>query len=414
MKSWFNIAIRNLLKNRRRSLFTVLAIALGFSAVTLFGAFTSYMYAGNREGSIYSSYMGHILIARKGLEDSWREDPKKFLLTPEEIAYITQTCQQMPEILLIAPQMRINGLISDGKTSTIFVAQGIVPAVQDVFARETKLRLMEPYEGKPLSDTDIYGVGISKGLAKILKLDLGSEAVIMGTTVDGQMNAFDVTVSYLFNAPAAAINERFLRVPFQLAQKLYDTDGAHYISLLLKDTNQTEAVRAKLTKIFADAHRDLGMKTWKEISEWYNKVKEMFDMIFFFLFAIVFIIVVMSVINTMSMSVMERTREIGTLRALGLKRLGIIRLFAIESGLLAIGGILGGGLLSFVGWLLVYALEPKWTPPGITARIPLQLYFSTSQIIVSMFFLLILCMSASILPARKAANRNIVDALGHV
>jgi putative ABC transport system permease protein len=414
MEAWLTIAFRNIVKNIRRSLFTIIAISLGFAAVNLFGGFTAYMYEANREGSIYTSYIGHIIVSRKGFFERERKDPKQNLITPQEIEIISNFSRNIPEILLVAPQMRLNGIISDGKVSTIFIAQGIVPSVQEIFARETRLKLMEPFEGKAISDDNIYGIGISKGLAKFLKLDLGSEAVIMGTTADGQMNALDVIVFNLFSAPSAAINDRFIQVPFKLAQQFFDTDGAHIISILLKNTLDTEKIHNILSSRIAQEGLDLDIKTWNELSEWYNKVKNMFDIIFIFLFIIVFIIVVMSVINTMSMAVLERTREIGTLRALGLKRRGVMTLFAFEGGLLGIGGIFGGGIISLIGWWFVYFFEPTWTPPGITARIPLQLKFSLEYMVYSLVFLILLCVIASLIPARKAAYQNVVDALGHV
>ncbi|MDO9111615.1 MAG: FtsX-like permease family protein, partial [Desulfatirhabdiaceae bacterium] len=136
--------------------------------------------------------------------------------------------------------------------------------------------------------------------------------------------------------------------------------------------------------------------------------------IFLFLFIIVFIIVTMSVINTMSMAVLERTREIGTLRSLGLKRRGVLFLFAIESFLIGIGGVAGGALVSFAAWLGVYCFKPMWTPPGITVQIPLRIIFTVEFFCYSSVFLLILCLVASLIPARRAANQNVVDALGHV
>jgi putative ABC transport system permease protein len=156
------------------------------------------------------------------------------------------------------------------------------------------------------------------------------------------------------------------------------------------------------------------VKTWNELSEWYTKVKNMFDIIFLFLFIIVFIIVTMSVVNTMSMAVLERTREIGTLRSLGLKRRGVLFLFAVESFLIGIGGVVGGSLLSFAAWLGINYFKPMWTPPGITVQIPLRIIFTVEFFCYSSGFLLILCLVASLIPARRAANQNIVDALGHV
>ncbi|MGD9975269.1 MAG: ABC transporter permease [Desulfatirhabdiaceae bacterium] len=414
MKAWINIALRNLIKNKRRSAFTILAITLGFSAVTLFGGFTTYMYAANQEGSIYTSFQGHLTIARKIFFDRDSNNPKSFILSPDELQAVNSICSEYEEVILVTPQLRLNGLITDGRISNIFIAIGIEPEAQVVLSRETRLNLMEPYKGRALDDTRMNDIGVSNGLAKFLRLGLDSEAVIMGTTVDGQMNALDVVVCQLFDAPSSGINDRFVRMPFKLAQSLIDTDGAHLLSIILKNTEDTERIKTRLVSAFSQKGIDLEVKTWNELSEWYTKVKDMFDIIFMFLFLIVFVIVTMSVINTMSMAILERTREIGTLRALGLKRRGVIGLFSIESMLMGFGGIVGGSIVTGLCWGSILFFKPTWTPPGITVRIPLQLQFSAEYIAYSVIFLILLCLVSSLLPARKAAYQNVVDALGHV
>lgn len=414
MATWVKIALRNLLKNKRRSIVTMMAIMLGFSAVNLFAGFTAYMYRANREGSIYTGFQGHLTIFRKGLFERDKETPAKLLLSPDEITSIQEICKKMKEVVIATPQLRISGLITNGKISTIFVAQGYVPSIQNIFTSRTSLKLMEPFDGKPLEDDHPEGIGISRGLARFLNLKVSSDAVIMATTVDGQMNALDVKIYHLFDAPSMAMNDRFIRIPFSYAQQLYDTKGAHMMSVLLEKTEDTEAVRQALKEEFKRKGLDLEIKSWDELSEWYTKVKEMFDLIFLFLFLIVFIIVIMSVINTMSMTVLERIREIGTLRALGLKRRGVLMLFSIESCLMGIGGIAGGTLLCLLGWGCVQMFKPTWIPPGISVRIPLQIEFSLKSFWISGIFLIILCLIASLVPARRAAYSNVVDALGHV
>lgn len=414
MAAWIKIAFRNLIKNRRRSVFTMLAILLGFAAVNLFGGFTTYMYQANREGSIYSTYTGHLTIIRKGFFESDRTNPLRLLLTPEEMQEIRDACEKIPGVILATPQLRLNGLITDGRVSTIFIAQGYVPSSQEAFIKGTQLKLMEPFEGKKLQDEAQSGIGVSRGLSRVLNLKIGSEVVVMATTAEGQMNALDAEIYHLFDAASATINDRFIRVPFRFAQQLYDTQGCHVMSVLLDDTGQTESVRNQLQKIFAEKQMDVEIKTWNELSEWYTKVKNMFDVIFLFLFIIVFVIVTMSVINTMSMAVLERTREIGTLRSLGLKRRGVLFLFAIESFLIGIGGVIGGLLVSCATWQGIDYFKPMWTPPGIPVQIPLSIIFTVEFFCYSSSFLLILCLIASLIPARRAANQNIVDALGHV
>ncbi len=414
MTAWFKIGLRNLVKNRRRSIVTILAISLGFAAVNLFGGFTTYMYTANRDGSIYSAYMGHIAIFKKGITERRVKDPSKSLLTPAELDTIRKTCERIPGIILVTPQLRVTGLLSNGRVSTIFAAQALMPSSIDVFAKMTKINILNDFEGQKMRDDDIYGVALSKGIAQALELNIGSDAVAMANTADGQMNALDLKVVQIFDAPTNAMNDKMIRLPLEFAQTLYDTQGAHAMVILLERTEDTQAIRNQLQTALTQQGVDFDIKTWDELSEWYTKVKDMFDIIFLFLFIIVFVIVTMSVINTMSITVLERTREIGTLRALGLKRRGVISLFAIESCLLGIGGILGGMLLCLLGWFLIYYFKITWIPPGISTRIPLQINFTAAFLINSTIFLMTLCLIASLIPTRRAARQNIIDSLGHV
>jgi len=414
MVTWFKIAFRNLIKNKRRSFVTALAISLGYAAVNLFGGFTTYIYNGNREASIYLAFRGHLNVFKKGFLKEGQLDPRSYLLSAADIEAVEDICREIPETLLVTPQLNISGLISNGKVSTIFIGQGIVPSSIDVFLNRTTLINLVDIGRNALVDDKDYGVAVAYDLAHMLNLGVGSYAVAMSTTVDGQMNALDMEVFQLFEANSKQLNDKFMRVPFSFAQKLYDTKSADRLVILLNKAERTEFVRAQLERAFAQKGLKLDVKTWIEQSEWYRRVKEMFDVIFLFLFTIVFVIVVMSIINTMSVAVLERTREIGTLRALGLKRRGIMLLFAIESSLLGFGGTLFGIFLSFLGWWWIDFFRPTWTPPGVVTRIPLKIEFVPEFFGISFLILMALCILTSMIPARGAAHKNVVDALGHV
>lgn len=418
MIAWIKIALRNIIKNARRSLITALAIALGFAAVNLFSGFTEYMYTGNREIAIFANAQGHLTIFKKGFLENSQLNYARYLLTAEEINTVEKICREISGLILVTPQLNISGLITNGKISTVFIGQGIVPSATEVFLSRITLvemaEIQEQIEGRKLEDNKPHGVGVAHGLARLLDLKLGSDAVVFSNTVLGHLNALNVEVFNLFNTSSDQMNDKFMIVPFSFAQRLYDTDGADRIAVLLSNTEFTEPIRDQLKFEFANHGLDLEVKTWKEISEWYRRVKEMYDVIFFYLFIIVFIIVVMSVINTMSMVVLERTREIGTLRALGLKRKGVLLLFAIECSLLGIVGTLWGVLMTILGWWLVNLVKLTWVPPGFTYHVPIRIEFVPESMAYSFLFLFVVCVIASLIPARRAARRNIVDALGHV
>lgn len=407
------IAFRNLLRNRRRAFFTALAISLGFAAVNLFGGFAEYMYSGSREMAIYGRCIGHLVVFKEGFLEKGLLDPGRYLINPKELKTIRGICRKMPQVDLVAPHLIISGLVTNGKVSTIFIAQGIAPSSVDVFMGRTFQEIRE-YDGKKLEDSQMYGVALARGLAKLLDLKVGSDAVAFTNTVEGQMNALDMEVFQLFDTESDTMNDKVMRVPLRFAQTLYDTESVDRVAVLLSRHEDTIPIRDELQRLLSENLPGFEVKTWREMSQWHRKVKEMFDVIFVFLFIIVFVIVITSVVNTMSMAVIERTREIGTLRALGLRRSGVTTLFAIESFLLALLGTLGGLILTLSGSWIVDIIKPTWVPPAVTKRVPIMINLSWDQMFFSFIFLIILCLVASLLPARRAARQNVVNALGHV
>jgi putative ABC transport system permease protein len=210
-------------------------------------------------------------------------------------------------------------------------------------------------------------------------------------------------------------NDIFMVVPLKFAQSLYDTSSVDRVVVLLNGSGETEQMQRLLTQALSGRGLDVEVSTWRELDRIYSRVKNMFDIIFLFIFVIVFVIVVMSVVNTMSMAVMERTREIGTLRALGVRRAGIVKLFSLESAMLGAAGSGLGVLLTLASWVLVnVVIQPTWVPPILSRRVPLEIYLVPAYLLYSGAFLILLSVVAAIFPARKAAHQEVVDALGHV
>lgn len=414
MLTWFTLAVRNLFRNGRRSAFTILAIALGFLAVNILGGFTAYIFSNLRESYIYAEANGHLTMFHQGFLDKGKLDPTKYLLSEADLAAIRHVLRRHPEVLVSTPQLHISGLLSNGQVSTIFVATGRVPsdvaAIGQLGQRGASVRL---YDGRMLSDSASSGIGVSKGLARVLNLKLGDTAVAMAPTVSGQVNALDAELYQLIDAPVEALEDKLALVPLTFAQELYDTGSVDRLTVLLDSTDHTDAMRGVLARELAAAGLDLDIRTWNELSPFYTKVKTMFDVIFAISFLIVFTIVVMSVVNTFTMAVMERTREIGTLRALGVKRRGIVFLFSLESQLLAGAGTLLGIALTLLIVGLVGWLQPTWVPPQLARRVPLEIHLVPEFWLISAGILMHLSMLCAYLPARKAARMPITNALGY-
>jgi putative ABC transport system permease protein len=412
---WLTISLRNIIKNGRRSLTTVLAIALGYAAINLFQGYVHSTYEGLTNAAIHGEGLGHITIFKKGYLDQGKLHPEKYQFSKDEVARISGIVRMETDVQLVTPRLSVSGILSNGRNSTIFIAEGLVP-VDDKEIRGD-LSKYTSFSGTYLDDKERAGVVIGSELAAMLDLKVGSDAVILSNTYSGMANALDAKIAGIYNTGNTATNDKMLLMTFRHSQDLMDFSGAERLVVLLKDGRNGKnliSVTNRLQKSLADAGFSVEMKTWNELSVFYKQVKNLFDMIFLFIFIIVLVIVVMSVVNTMSMSVMERTREIGTLRALGLKRLGVKVLFATEGALL---GILGSGLgfiIFFTVYGIITAMHPTYVPPGSSNPVPLQVDLVWPVLGRSVLSLAVLALLAAYVPARRSARMTIVDALGHI
>lgn len=420
MRNNFKLALRGLARNRRRSLVTLLAIALGFAAIALFAGYTHNVYDGLARQSIHGEMLGHLTLSKRGMRKEGKLDPERYLLSAKEVDAISRLLEDEPHVVLVAPRLGLSGLISNGRASTIFIAEGIAPEAV-VRLRQGALTEQEKRSGlyenmkMRLDPAHPEVASLSEGLAEMLHLNVGGQAVVLVNTLTGQANALDITLGKSFNTGNAGSNDKFAFVSLDLARTLLDAAGrANRLTVLLDDVNRTEAMRERLAGKLRDAGFDIEIQTWQELSDFYNQVHGMFDMIFGFIFSIVLTVVVMSVANSMGMTVVERTREIGTLRAMGLKRGGVVRLFTTESMLLSLIGCVAGLLVTLgVRWGINMA-NISYVPPNSAGAVPLLVDMDAGRVAFTFVLMCVVGTLAAYLPARRAARKDIIDALGHV
>ncbi|MBI5446515.1 MAG: ABC transporter permease [Deltaproteobacteria bacterium] len=407
------IAFRNVLKNRRRSLITILAIGFGFMAVAMFKGYTHNSYQKITLGAVFREAPGHLVVFKKGFLEEGKIDPAKYLFSGEQVEALRRLLRAEPAVVWTAPKLALSGLITNGDTSTIFIADAMDPveerAIWAFFPGPSASRR----EALPASTP--FASLLGPQLARLLRLRVGDGAVLMATTRAGQMNAVDVQVAGFCPTISDAIDDKYLKIPLSLARNLYDFDGADRICVLLRDERLTGPVKASLSRTLgAQTGLQLDIRTWADLSLYYQKVKSFLDVVFLFIFSIVMVIAVMGTFNTMSMAVYERTREIGTLRALGLKPRSVVRLFATEGALLGLLGSLLGSALTGVGYLLLRAAHLTYKPPGVAENVPVEIDLVPRVLAVSFLFFVALSIFSAAVPARRAARQSIVDALAHV
>jgi len=403
--TWPNLslAFRNILRQRRRSAIALAAISFSVIALVLVSGFIEWIFWAMREATI-KTQLGHIQIVRPGYHDAGKADPYAFLL-PDTIPELEPPDKD--RIKAVAPRLSFGGLISHGDATLSFIGDGVDPHEQAAFELNAQLSA-----GRNLSADDPNGIVVGKGLARNLGVGIGDKVVLLTNTVTGGVNAIEVTVRGLFTTATKAYDDAALRLPIQTARQLLRTKGSHAWVVLLNDTAQTDMVLEELRNKLGG--ENLEVIPWYALADFYNKTKVLFTKQIQGIKVIIVLIILLSISNTMTMSVMERIGEIGTAMALGVRRAGITRLFLTEGILLGCaGGLLGLAIGAPLAALISSIGIPMPPPPGMDSGYTGEILLTWNITIEAVALAACTTLVASILPAWKASRMQIVDALRH-
>ncbi|MEF1289839.1 ABC transporter permease [Vibrio sp. M260118] len=409
------IAYLNLYRNKRRSLLSVLIIAIAIFALTSAGGFGLYTYDSLKESTARDT--GHLTLSQPGYFEIDEEMPLANGIADSSL--ITQQLIANEKVRGVQPRIEFTGLASNGSKSTIFVGTGVNEREFDM-----KGPFLDVREGKTLSsiqssryDPSEPEVMLGVDLARNLNVSTGDWITLLATTSDGALNAYDYKVRGIYSTGVPELDKRQLYLHIQSAQELLSSDKVSTLSVFLFDTEQTLAmknwVEDKLASV--DLKQPIEVTPWQERAFFYTKVKDLYDRIFGIMGAVMALVVFVALFNTMTMSVTERTREIGTLSALGTYPREIVSGFVRESALLAVIGSVIGGVLSLVVSLLLMVVEVQMPPPpGRTEGYPLNIYFSPELLAATTLGVLIICVLAAWLSASKGVKKPITEALIYV
>jgi putative ABC transport system permease protein len=400
----FMLAFRNCMRHRRRTAVAVVAVAFGIAASIVTNGFVEWMLLTFREEAIQSR-LGHLQVTRPGYHTKGMADPYSFLLPGREPE--AAALDRSGRVKVIAPRLSFNGLVSHGETTLSFIGEGVSPVAEAVFEEGTQL-----VEGRELSQDEPHAVILGVGLARNLGVTIRDRLVVLANTTSGGTNAVEVTVNGVFSTISKAYDDVALRLPIGTAHELLRTNGVHAWVVMLNETRETGSVVAALRAELPESQFDV--VPWYELADLYNKTARLFRRQVDGIRLILAVIILLGIQNTITMSVIERTGEIGTAMALGVRRRGILRLFIAEGLVIGcIGGLFGvcGGLVLA---LAISALGiPMPPPPGVSHGYTSQVVV-TWRIVGEALALGILSTAlGSIYPAWKASRKNVVDALRH-
>jgi putative ABC transport system permease protein len=399
----FKLARRNIARQRRRSAIAIGAIMFGVASLILMSGFVEWIFWGMREATI-KTQLGHIQLVRPGYHDGGKADPYAFLL-PDVVPDLEATSEG--QIKVLVPRLSFGGLISHEESTISFIGEGIGPQEQEEF--DDALQILA---GQNLSDNDPSGIVIGHGLARNLGVNVGDQVVLLATTESRGINAVEVTVRGLFSTVTKSYDDTALRMPIETARRLLRTRGSHVWMVLLNDTANTDAMLAKWRRELQN--QDIEVVPWYELADFYNQTVTLFTKQIEGVRLILAIIILLSITNTMTTSVMERTGEIGTSMALGVKRRRILRLFVSEGFLIGCLGSVAGLLLGLLSAHLISSIGiPMPPPPGMARGYTGQILVTQEIALESLLLGVATALAASLYPAWRASRLQVVDALRH-
>jgi putative ABC transport system permease protein len=389
---------------------TLVVVAGGISALLLAGGFFSYMYWGIRESTIRNG-VGHLQIYNA---DFLQKDETRALeYGLEDYEDVARSAASAAHVRGVAPRIEFFGMVSNGMKSGTFMATAVVPETEARMGFTPRLVAGRSFSRNAASAGNEVLIGA--GLARSMNAKPGTGLTLLAVTADGALNGLDVDVAGVMTTGIKELDDRVLRLTLPAAQRLLQTGRVTKLVVGLDRTENVGSVRAALAARFASGHRNTAMKDWEELSPTYRQITLMFNGILAFMAVIVFFMVVMSSANTMMMSIFERTREIGTMLAMGTPRVWVIALFVLEgvaTGLLgAAAGLLAGNGL---GALLNHAGLWMPAPPGSVNGFPFRVQHVPAYMIGSSVLVVATLALASIPPAIRASRLRIVEALAHV
>jgi putative ABC transport system permease protein len=270
--------------------------------------------------------------------------------------------------------------------------------------------------GRYLSGDGGDGIVLGTGLAGALGAKPGDRITLMATTPDGSLNAVDGIVEGLADVKIKELNDRYVAGGIGLVSRLLQSEETvSKLVVFLEKNASEEKAAARLSEALPAAGFPIVVQRWQDVAVFYGQVKLLYVGIFGFVGAVLAVIVILSAAIVMTMAATERTREIGTLRALGTRPAGILRMFMAESLVIALAGCAAGMVLALAIRAVLNAsgivLPP---PPGATTGTPIHVKLYPLAYGAGLVAMLLTMSIAAFFPARRASRIPIVDALTHV
>lgn len=425
----WKMAFRNLFRNKRRTFATGAAVVAGFVGLTLLGGYIIYVERGLKAHSVYLLSKGHISIFKKEGLQRYHTRPSFYQITPDDQILIQKTIHPIQSsIEWTGLALSGSGLISNGEKSVPFLALGVDSKTLDLsFKHPQVLKWAKDFMTQDSLDfisaiqNDPSSISITTRLGELIqkkspfkKLPQDKKNVqLAGMDIFGDLNAVDATLAVSHSTGSEMLEDSGLLAPFELLQNLFATNGAQYFMIYLKNDQNITDLTDELNQSFQKQNINFEAFPFNDPRISPNYVGSMgflYAMAGFFVFLICGA-VILSIVNSLTMGILERIREIGTFRAIGYTPQQLSWMMTQESlwlcGLCAIVGV----ILSFTIGTIINTLHITFSPPGISTQVQFALSVNFYLVLLITLLFLLIVGWTSYLVTHFKLKMKIVDLL---
>ena len=414
------LALKNSLRNRRRTLLMAVAIALSFALLIVFIGMSDGSHESMAEIGV-SMGLGDVVVQARGYQDDPTLD--HLIQKPEALR---ERILRVPGVDHVATRLRTDALLTAGATSVGVALSGVDPAVEPLVSKIDSPASMIAGQAltsrrTPRPKSELPPVVIGKQLAGTLAVDIGDRVTLTLRPAGGGENKSGAfRVQGVFATGVQEVDAFWAEIPLEDARRLAGTEGAAtMLAVIIDDIGRTQAATQQVRA--ALGNHDL------EVLGWMQAAPELYTVIavdeggMYVMMLIVFLVVATGILNTLLMSVLERTREFGVLLALGTTPARVVAIVmgeAVVLGVVAIGVGLGLGLLGnhhyattgidVAGWV-----GSEFETSGILLPERLYSHLYSSKVIYSALGMFGLVLLGAIYPALRAARLQPVEAIRH-
>ncbi len=433
------IALRNTLKNWRHSVSALLSLSASFVSLVLFDGYMDDIKAMYIDNFSRRQMLGDIVIENKdqyskeGISSPW-----VYWISKEDQDFIKEKVSAGPaKADIIVRNIYFQGMITNGIQSQILLGRGYDLAEGEKM-RGKNWSWNVTY-GTPLDRQDnAFVAALGQGLAKKLgctwtkdpnamtfyggyaevdkPFDCATKDLqISTTTVDGQLNAVDVTAASLMDAGYKDVDDRFIQTSLDVAQMLMNTDKVSYISLSTSGKNVDKAVQYLNTEIFKDK-KYLAATRWENhrLGEMFSKTMDFLSIFRNFVVVVIVLVSTLSVLNTMVKLVKERTREIGTMRSIGFLPQEVVKMFFLESVFLSLMGTAIGAVIALGLTFIFNSVKIMYKAGLLSEPVAFRIAFYPNAYAAAFLLLVSVGTVATYFATRQIIRSKIIDNLTYV